>query len=416
MLITTQAGANPGLVGQWLDEPASLADVSGYSAAGTHDGYIVGASHYLFTNDVPPGRIGQSIYFPDGDTGISISNSSTLDANYTNTFDGPTETNFTVTCWAKGFPGDWNPWVSKYGETEAGWQLRDDGSVSNGQTYACFTVRNGSVGSVTLGTEVYGNPDDMATRSIFSNDGNWHFYAGVFSSVSGVRSLYVDGVLAAQETANTAYDLATAEHLCIGAKDSPPGNSFGNFSTLEIYDVRMYNYALTFSNILQVPGEIPPVILGQPQSITVEAGLNAQISATVGGTEPLVYQWQLNGTNLQNTANFSGVNSNSLMILNATLNDVGTYRLIVTNAIGKTVSSNATFTIEAQSLVGEWLNGRPAWPMFQAIHRRALTTVTSSAPATMSSRMMCRQVGPANLFTSPMVTRASRSAIRPRWM
>ncbi len=243
---------SPSLVGEWLAGESNLTDVSGYSPAGTHDGYIVGAGHYLFTNDVPTGKSGQSLYFPDGDTGIAINNSSTLDANYTNTFDTSINNAFTVTCWAKGFPGDWNPWVSKYGESEAGWQLRNDGSVSNGQTYACFTVRNGSVGTVTLGTGVYSNPDDMATRSTQSNDGNWHFYAGVFSAVTGQRSLYIDGVLAAQETGNTVYDLAAAEHLCIGAKDSPSGNNFGNESIFEIYDVRVYNYDLSSTQVQQL--------------------------------------------------------------------------------------------------------------------------------------------------------------------
>jgi hypothetical protein len=55
-------GANPSLVGEWLAGPASLADVSGYSPPGTHDGYIVGAGNYLFISDVPPGKTGQSLY------------------------------------------------------------------------------------------------------------------------------------------------------------------------------------------------------------------------------------------------------------------------------------------------------------------------------------------------------------------
>ena len=357
LLMAAQTGASPSLVGEWLNGPAKLADASGYSPTGAHDGYIVGNGHYLFTNDVPPGKSGQSLYFNNGDTGIAISNSSTWDAKYTNTFDDPTQTNFTVMCWAKGFPGQWNPWVSKFGETEAGWQLRNDGSVNNGQTWSCFTVRNGKVGSVSLGADPYSNPDDMATRSIASDDGNWHNYAGVFSSVTGVRSLYVDGVLAAQETANTAYDLAAAEHLCIGAKDIPPGNSFGNFSTFEIYDVRVYNYDLTDSEVMQAMGAIPPVISGLPQSITAFVGFNAQLTAAVGGTPPLAYQWQLNGANLANGANFSGVNSNTLTILDVAPGDAGTYDLIVTNAIGKTVSSDVTVTVANESLVGEWLNG-----------------------------------------------------------
>ncbi len=347
----------PSLVGEWLGGAANLADVSGYSAPGTHDGYIVGASHYRFTNDVPSGKTGQSLVFYNGDTGLAISNSSTLDARYVNTFDNPINNAFSVTCWAKGFPGQWSPWVSKFGETEAGWQLRDDGSVSNGQTYSCFTVRNGGVGANSLGTDVYGNPDDMATRSIASDDGNWHLYAGIFSAATGLRSLYVDGVLAAQETGNAAYTLAAAEHLCIGAKDSPPGNSITNFSSIEIFDVRIYNYPLSQSDIAKYYGQLPAVVNGQPQPLAAFTNTTKQLSVAAGGTLPIEYQWQLNGVSLANNANYSGVNSNILTITGVTPGDAGEYSVIVWNQYGTNVSSNALVSIVYPSVVGEWFNG-----------------------------------------------------------
>jgi hypothetical protein len=354
------------LVGEWLAGKTNFADVSGYSLPGTHDGFLVGSSDYVFTNDVPPGASGESLYFTAGDTGLAITNSSTLDSNYTNTFDGPLTNAFSVACWAKGFPGQWSPWVSKFGENNTsganegngGWQLRDDGSTANGDEYACFSVRNGGVGAVTLGAAVYGNSDDMATRSFPSDDGNWHLYAGVFSAVTGQRSLYIDGVLAANESNNVPWLPAAAEHLCIGAKDSPPGNSFGNFSTFEIYDVRVYNYAISPSQILKLLGSIPPTLIGQPQSEYVFVGTTAQMSVgAAGGTPPVSYQWTLDGQVLTNGASFSGVNSNKLTILNVGANDVGTYQLIVTNNYGTNVSSNATLNVETPSLVGEWLAG-----------------------------------------------------------
>jgi len=105
----------PSLVGEWLNGSTNLADVSGYSPAGTHDGFAVGGTNYLFTNDVPIGKTGYSLYFPSGDTGIAISNSSTLDPAYTNTFDGVIANAFTVAFWGKGFPNGWYPFVSKWG-------------------------------------------------------------------------------------------------------------------------------------------------------------------------------------------------------------------------------------------------------------------------------------------------------------
>ena len=198
----------------------------------------------MFTNDVPPGKTGQSLFFYNGDTAIAISNSSTLDANYTNTFDDQINTAFTISCWGRGFPAAWSPWVSKWGDfvtypdysTTSGWQLRQYGSSG----YACFTVRDNNAGGLVFGNASI-DLDDLAS-TYPSNDGGWHFYAGTFNANTGVRNLYVDGTLAAQETNNVAYTLAAAEHLVIGGKDSAPGNSFGFFSTFEIYDVRIYNY------------------------------------------------------------------------------------------------------------------------------------------------------------------------------
>ncbi len=115
------------LVGEWLNGSTNFADVSGYSPAGTHDGFDIGnaGGSYYFTNDVPPGKSGYSLYL--NSDGIAINNSSTLDANYTNTFDDTIHNAMTVMFWAKGWPGNWYPFVSKYGDNGAGWQLRTDG-------------------------------------------------------------------------------------------------------------------------------------------------------------------------------------------------------------------------------------------------------------------------------------------------
>ena len=66
------------------------------------------------------------------------------------------------------------------------------------------------------------------------NDGHWHHYAGTYNIATGVRNLYVDGVLVAQETGNGAYTLPSAEHLVIGGIDDSPGNSFVAFFTRRV--------------------------------------------------------------------------------------------------------------------------------------------------------------------------------------
>jgi len=235
------------LVGRWLSGASTLADQSGFSAPGVHDGYGVtntgiASTNYVFTNDVPAGYVGQSLLFPKGgNTAIAISNSSTLDSAYVNTYDDAIANGFTVAVWAKGFPGSWSPWVSKFGETTpapaGGWQLRRYA----GNNTTVFTMR---------GT---GSTDDPQ-GNLSSNDGKWHYYVGTYDAATGTRNLYVDGYLSMSTSGNGAYTLSPATHLTIGGRDQPPGNNFtsylgGGNTSGEIYDVRIYNTAL---NIAQV--------------------------------------------------------------------------------------------------------------------------------------------------------------------
>ena len=109
------------MIGKWVSGPASLTDQSGYTPS--HDGVIVSNNYgYTFTNDVPPGMSGNSIWFSNGACAMAITNTASGDPGYDNTFDSPIVTNaFTVMCWAKGWPGSYNPsGVSKWGETTYG--------------------------------------------------------------------------------------------------------------------------------------------------------------------------------------------------------------------------------------------------------------------------------------------------------
>jgi hypothetical protein len=276
-VITLPSPLAPGLVGAWFNGASNFTDVSGYSPAGSHDGYIVpsGNTQWALTNDVPPGRTGYSFWTYTNVCGLAISNSSTLDAKYTSTFDTITNA-FTVTLWSRGFPGQWNSFLSKFGETENGWQLRDIGSQGYGGIFPTsygspdFTVRDNNAGALLLGVSA---GDDMGVTNRIS-DGNWHFYAGAFNAFTGIRSLYVDGLLVGQETNNNPCIPALPEHVVIAGKDSSPGNSFGSFSALEVYDVRIYNYSLTTSELADVQS-------GLQDTPTLTSQLNASLNQLV---------------------------------------------------------------------------------------------------------------------------------------
>jgi hypothetical protein len=352
------------LVGRWLDGSTAgnnLLDVSGYSLATNHGAYLVGGGNYMLTNDVPLNKTGQSIYLFNGDTGLVVSNSTTLDPGYDNTFDDRINNAITVTCWAKGWPGNWNPFVCKYGETTpspfGGWQLRADAG-----NHPCWTLRGagGTTNGVAQGTADGGNPDDLAASSLTftAADNVWHFYAGTYDASTGLRRLYVDGVYVATETNLQPYTLASIERLCIGARDS--GTAIANFFTGQLYDVRIYNYSLAGTALDTLYGQIPGSPSTQPKSITTFTNSVAAFSVTGAGTPPLTYQWRLNGTNinlLEDSTNFTGANGNVLTVLSATALDVGAYSVTVSNAYGGAVSTNANLTLVPKVLLGEWFTG-----------------------------------------------------------
>lgn len=363
------------LVGHWFNGTNSLADVSGFRPAGTHDGFdAAGTGNYAFTNDVPPGRTGVSLALTSTDTAIAISNSSTLDAAYTNTFDDTINGAMTIAFWAKGYPTGWNYLISKNGDSgspNTGWTIRRDG-WGNANGGACFTMRGlTSEGTMLLGVPpTFGDKDDLGS-TVGGADGAWHHYCGVYSQATGIRSLYVDTVLVAQENGEGHYSTAPAEHLVFGNIDQDPGNNYkaGAFLKAEFYDVRIYNYDLSSNEVFQL-GSVPdPAILIQPPAaLTAYVGVSRSISVTEKGYTTLTNQWQFNGTNLVNGpflgATISGANSNVLTIANTTMNLQGTFRVVVSDANGMLVSSNSVLTVlptapapGATNIIGAWLTG-----------------------------------------------------------
>lgn len=248
------------LLGHWIGGTASLADTANYVAPGVYDGSMVGGNQSYFTNDVPPGAPSgaQSLYLIN--TGIAISNTVSTDPGYVvDTFDGNIQNQFTIAFWAKGSPTSWDPWVSKNGEG-SGWQMRKLGWASDGRP--TFTMR-GSGGAA----DPY--PSDGFDLS------QWHFYAGTFDTTTGNRNLYVDGLLENQQVSQTPYTLASGSRLMIGARDN---GGIGNYFTGNLYDVRVYNYALTQQQIFAI-GPVQPV---PPftTAVTVDGNGNQQLQLT----------------------------------------------------------------------------------------------------------------------------------------
>jgi C1A family cysteine protease len=94
---------------------------------------------------------------------------------------------------------------------------------------------------------------------------------------------------------------------------------------------------------VRITGGISPSITQQPQSIRVQPGLAATFSVTATGSSPMFCQWRKNGVNL------AGATNTTHAISSVHAPDAGIYSVVVTNAYGTAVSSNASLTLSAVS-------------------------------------------------------------------
>ena len=93
----------------------------------------------------------------------------------------------------------------------------------------------------------------------------------------------------------------------------------------------------------------PPVITVQPVSQAVFGGVTVQFNVATATNALLYYQWRRDGgtgpTNLTDLGNVSGAGTSTLTLSNVAPSNVGAYSVIVRNAAGIAVSSNAFLTI-----------------------------------------------------------------------
>jgi hypothetical protein len=169
-------------------------------------------------------------------------------------------------------------------------------------------------------------------------DTNLHHLAVTKSGSSVV--FYLDGVAHTVAPYNPGFTFSTA--ASIGGL----GNNFTFWGAID--EVSFYNRPLAASEIQAIYNAdgagkcltpAAPFIVTQPANQTVTVGNDATFSIVAGGSQPLTYQWRLNGTNI------SAATSSSFTITNAQPANAGPYSVLVTNIFGSLLSSNALLTV-----------------------------------------------------------------------
>lgn len=90
---------------------------------------------------------------------------------------------------------------------------------------------------------------------------------------------------------------------------------------------------------------VPPGFTVQPASQAVEVGTNVTFNGMAAGSGTVSYRWQKNGTNLTDGGRVSGTGTPTLMITGIQTGDAGLYRLVASNYVGVTASTNATLAV-----------------------------------------------------------------------
>jgi hypothetical protein len=191
----------------------------------------------------------------------------------------------------------------------------------------------------------------------------WQHVAATYDKTSGIACLYINGSLLVQ-TNLAVLNAWTAEDLWLGFGPISTNWSPRVFGAQAHYtglmdEVLVYNRALSAAEI-QATYNVgsyglcplaPATVSIVPANQTAFAGNTVTLTAVGNGSQPLNYQWSLNGTNI------TGAATATLTLTNVQLDQAGSYAVVAGNGAGSVQSSNAFLTV---------LPSYPAWMLTAA--------------------------------------------------
>ena len=190
--------------------------------------------------------------------------------------------------------------------------------------------------------------------------GQWSHIVGTWDGA--VMRIYVDGKLEGENRKPGMIVPNPGSSLYIGGFLLPQGGN--RFFTGSIDEVSFYDRSLSALEIATLyeagsAGKCQPAvflsILSQPSGVAVHKGDAATLAVVAKGFPLPNYQWRFNGTEIPDATN------DVLSLENVQLSQAGVYSVIVSNAAGVLISSNALLQVQLAScvpspsgLVGWW--------------------------------------------------------------
>ena len=289
----------------------------------------------------PPGR-NPTGNFPCEDANVTVVGGTTLSMS------GSGQSWLSESVWNWGYVSNYNASIGSSGGYlwGADWDL-----IPSWQTNINMTTNQGST--------VYRNIPDVAMTAdnIYVRCDGQDFDAAGTSCAAPLWAGFA--ALVNQQAANNGvapigfinpaiYSIGLSTNYTSELHDITVGNNTNLSSTALFYAVPGYDLCTGWGtpagqsliNALAGPATpSQPVIYVQPGSETQFLGSAVTLAVSAGGTPPLNYQWQFNGTNL------AGATNATLVMANAQQNEAGYYAVVVTNTYGSILSSNATLTL-----------------------------------------------------------------------
>lgn len=146
------------------------------------------------------------------------------------------------------------------------------------------------------------------------------------------------------------------------------------------------------------PGGTPPFVAQNPTHQIVLVGSNATLNASALGTPPLTYQWQLDGTNIDNA-------TNAILTLNsAQFANEGSYVLHVTSAFGAANTTPAFIdvvdfseSLNATNLAWSSSGDKPWFPETGSTHDGVAALQSGAVTGNQQSTVSATVSGPGTL-------------------
>jgi hypothetical protein len=88
-----------------------------------------------------------------------------------------------------------------------------------------------------------------------------------------------------------------------------------------------------------ISGVAPLRVVQQPASYTANVSGSASFVTLAQGTDPIIYQWRFNGTNIV------GATNSTLVLTNLTLSAAGEYDAVITNPAGSVTTTKAALSV-----------------------------------------------------------------------